>query len=33
MVGIGAPMMILGEWWAAFFPGLAIGLACSVSPW
>jgi peptide/nickel transport system permease protein len=26
MVGIGAPMMILGEWWAAFFPGLAIGL-------
>jgi peptide/nickel transport system permease protein len=26
MVGIGAPMMILGEWWAAFFPGLAIGI-------
>jgi peptide/nickel transport system permease protein len=26
MVGIGAPMMITGEWWAAFFPGVAIGL-------
>jgi peptide/nickel transport system permease protein len=26
MVGIGAPMMITGEWWAAFFPGLAIAL-------
>jgi peptide/nickel transport system permease protein len=26
MVGIGAQMMITGEWWAAFFPGLAIAL-------
>jgi peptide/nickel transport system permease protein len=26
MVGIGAPMMFTGEWWAAFFPGVAIGL-------
>ena len=26
MVGIGAPMMITGEWWAAFFPGVAIAL-------
>jgi peptide/nickel transport system permease protein len=26
MVGIGASMMITGEWWAAFFPGVAIGL-------
>jgi peptide/nickel transport system permease protein len=26
MVGIGAPMMITGEWWAAFFPGMAIAM-------
>lgn len=26
MVGIGASMMITGEWWAAFFPGVAIAL-------
>lgn len=26
MVSIGAAMMITGEWWAAFFPGVAIGL-------
>jgi len=25
MVSIGAAMMITGEWWAAFFPGVAIG--------
>jgi peptide/nickel transport system permease protein len=30
MVGIGAPMMITGEWWAAFFPGIAIA-ACVLS--
>ena len=26
MVSIGAPMMIIGEWWAAFFPGMAIAM-------
>jgi peptide/nickel transport system permease protein len=26
MVSIGAPMMITGEWWAAFFPGMAIAM-------
>lgn len=26
MVSIGAPMMITGEWWAAFFPGIAIAM-------
>jgi peptide/nickel transport system permease protein len=26
MVSIGAPAMITGEWWMAFFPGLAIAL-------
>ena len=26
MVSVGAPMIITGEWWAAFFPGLAIAL-------
>jgi peptide/nickel transport system permease protein len=26
MVGIGAPMMMIGQWWAAFFPGMAIGI-------
>jgi len=26
MVAIGAPMMIVGEWWAAFFPGVAMAL-------
>jgi ABC-type dipeptide/oligopeptide/nickel transport system permease subunit len=26
MVSVGAPMILTGEPWAAFFPGLAIGL-------
>jgi peptide/nickel transport system permease protein len=26
MVSSGAPMMITGEWWAAFFPGMAIAM-------
>lgn len=26
MVSIGASMMITGEWWAAFFPGMAIAM-------
>ena len=26
MVDIGSSMMITGEWWASFFPGIAIGL-------
>jgi peptide/nickel transport system permease protein len=26
MVSVGAPMMITGQWWAALFPGMAIGL-------
>jgi len=30
MVGIGAQMMMTGEWWASFFPGLAIA-ACVLS--
>lgn len=27
MVAVGASMMVTGQWWAAFFPGLAIGLS------
>lgn len=27
MVSVGAPMMVTGQWWAAFFPGLAIGIS------
>lgn len=26
LVSIGAQMMIIGEWWAALFPGIAVGL-------
>jgi len=26
MVSLGAPYMLTGQWWVAFFPGLAIML-------
>jgi peptide/nickel transport system permease protein len=27
MVSVGASSMVTGQWWMAFFPGVAIGLS------
>lgn len=26
MISTGAPMILTGQWWAAFFPGISIGI-------
>ena len=26
MISIGAPLILTGQWWAAFFPGVCIGV-------